>query len=364
VRSAVLLIGVLAACDSTRSGGSAVASSLLTDQAPACVDPVAFGAVPNDGVSDLAAIQAALDQPGPHMVCLRAGTWDVDRAPIGSYNRFAALSTHGHGVNIVGTGISTVIRLAGDQAAKSVIVLSVDPSASDISISDLVIDTAGATNTDEQTHAIATSSVCSGATCAPITNLSIHGVTFRHPALPGYRKGDCIRMLGGSPATAVTGVRIEQNDFTDCARSAVVLQRGLHDVRIAGNPINCVTCDQAIDGEASGGTVGADENNGLEIAYNVITSGPLTQGDYDITVTGSGDPYRDVRIHDNVLTRGIALYRTADVEIDHEAIDLDARGGAGVLEVSNTCSGLNVHDVSLTRRGVAGPVIRMTPHSG
>src|SRR4051795_2644335 len=130
-----------------------------------CFNPVDYGAVANDGANDRVAVQAAIDAAtgaGGGTVCLNSGRWTVDRAPNGSYDRAAALSTHGAHLTLSGTGPGTVIELPGDQGGAQTSVISLDPGASDITIQGLTIDTAAATNTDEQTHAIAIGSgVCS-----------------------------------------------------------------------------------------------------------------------------------------------------------------------------------------------------------
>src|SRR6266536_1865763 len=81
-----------------------------------CFDPAAFGAVPDDGVDDRVPIQAAIDAAttaGGGTVCLGSGRWRVSRAPVGSYDRFAALSTHGARLTFSGTGPGTVLELVG-----------------------------------------------------------------------------------------------------------------------------------------------------------------------------------------------------------------------------------------------------------
>ncbi|WP_410672471.1 hypothetical protein [Amycolatopsis sp. cmx-4-68] len=145
-----------------------------------CFDPAAFGAVPDDGADDRAPVQAAIDaasDAGGGTVCLGSGRWRVSRAPAGSYDRFAALSTHGAHVTITGTGPGSVLELVGDQQAAAVAVLSLDPGASDITVQRLRIDTSAATGTDEQTHAIAIGSgVCTTAngTCSmPVTDVTV-----------------------------------------------------------------------------------------------------------------------------------------------------------------------------------------------
>jgi hypothetical protein len=82
------------------------------------ISALALAAVPDDGISDRAAIQAMIDAataaPDGGTVTLGAGRWTLDRAPVGSYNRFAALSTHGHNLTLRGVGPETVLELIGD----------------------------------------------------------------------------------------------------------------------------------------------------------------------------------------------------------------------------------------------------------
>src|SRR5690349_14982187 len=122
-----------------------------------CFDPKDFGAIPNDGLSDRVAIQNAMDaatSAGGGTVCLSAGHWTLDRAPIGSYDRFAALSTHAPHLDFTGNGPATELDVVGDQGGSDVAAISLDPGASDITIERLTIDMSRTTNTSVQTHAI------------------------------------------------------------------------------------------------------------------------------------------------------------------------------------------------------------------
>ncbi len=326
-----------------------------------CHDPAELGAAPGDGQSDRAAIQAAIDaataRPDGGTVCVDPGRWTLDRAPLGSYNRFAALTLRGRHVTLRGAGPETVLELAGDQGASTTIVVDVLPGAEHVRIADLTIDTAGATNTIEQTHAIATSGTCASEACRPIIDLAIERVTFRHPAAaPGQRKGDCIRLLGNTPETEVRRVRIVGNDFESCARSAVMFQRGLHDVVIADNTIVCESCDQAIDGEATGG--GWD--HGLVITGNTITSGTGAQGEYAIALTSTVGAV----VAGNKLDRGIALYRTRDTTVTGNTIAHVARSNDATIRVQNECDGDVLGGNTIRRTGAAGPVVKLEPHSG
>lgn len=317
--------------------------SSLTQASGICVAP---SSLPEENVAN---IQAAINNGGE--VCLEPGEFSLIRAPIGSYNHFAALSTHSGPLVLKGSGPSTILRLIGDQESSTTIVISIDPGSEHILLSSLTIDTTAATNTSEQTHAIGTTGVCSGSTCKPIKDLKIENIRFIHPRNTSSRKGDCIRLLGNAPETELYDVRISGNNFEDCARSAVEIQRGAHQVIIADNTINCESCDQHIDGEASGG--GWDF--GIIISNNTITSGLNVQGDYAIALTSVDG----ASVVGNQLDRGIALYRTRNVIVSSNTIRWAATRSedGGLIRLRNLCTGDVISNNSVQRSGSPGPVI-------
>jgi hypothetical protein len=357
--AAVLVLGC--------SARTATTESAVTSRppAPTCHDPPRYGAVPGDGASDRVAFQAALNAaaatPDGGTLCVGPGRWTLERRLVGSYNRFAALSTHGRNVTIAGAGPETVLELAGDQGAGDTTVISIDPGAEGVVIRDLTIDTTAATNTSEQTHAIATSGTCSGVTCLPISDLEIRDVTFRHPRTGTGRKGDCIRLLGSTEATRVDRVRIEGSSFVSCARNGITIQRNVHALVIMGNTF-AATTDTDIDSEPTGGGT----NTGIVIAGNVFRAGPESQGDYAVTLGGApGGPMTSVAVTGNVFHgRGIRLYRTAITTIAGNTIAAKMTTGDGVIDVSNVCSGLVISGNTVTRTGAPGPLVRLAPHSG
>ncbi|HKP07590.1 MAG TPA: hypothetical protein VJU58_10100 [Microbacterium sp.] len=317
------------------------------------------------------AIQAAMDaataRPDGGTVCLGAGRWTVERKQPGAYNRFAALDTHsGHPLTLRGVGPETVLELVGDQGAETAIVLSIDPGAEHVLVTDLTIDTAAATNTAEQTHAIATSGICSGATCKPIRDIEVRSVHFNHPRNTPARKGDCVRLIGNEAPTTTTlgtelyGFRVIDNTG-DCARSFVEIQRGIHDGVVADNTITCATCDQDIDGEATGVNGTDGRPTGIVISGNTFYDGPGTQGDFSISMTSA----TGVTIVGNTLPRGIALYRSTDVAIAGNAISaMNTTTERGVIEAVNACEGLTLVGNVVRRGGHLGPLITLSPHSG
>lgn len=345
-----LALLLLAACTPSPHTGARLAA--LTGAA-LCYDPAALGAVPGDGQSDRVAIQAAIDAAtaaGGGTVCLGPGTWDCDRAPAGSYNRFACLSTHGHRVTIRGAGWATQLRLAGDQGGQSIAIVSIDPGAEHVRIADLVIDSNAATNTDEQTHAIATSGVCSGPTCLPIRDVQIERVTFLHARTEtDHRKGDCVRLLGSTDATRVSAVRIVGSDFEQCARSAIMIQRGVTDTTIIGNTFAATkTC---IDGEATGGYDARITISGNAFLPGCAPAMSLTN------FTGGV-------VANNTLASNLTIYRSTGVAVTGNRIEYAATTDTGAIDVANVCEGLSINGNTLARTGEPGPVIKLAPHSG
>lgn len=294
-------------------------------------------------------IDAATAKPDGGTVLLAAGRWTLTRAPIGSYNRFAALSTHGHNLTLRGVGPETVLELAGDQGGQSIAVISIDPGAEHVLIADLTIDTTAATNTDEQTHAIATSGVCAGATCLPIRDLQIERVTFRHPRNTDSRKGDCLRVLGGTDQTQLVGLRVVGCNFGACARSAVMIQRGVVDAVLVGNTFSATkTC---VDGEATGGY-----DARITISNNAFLPGCSPA----LSLTN----FQGGVVSGNTLASNLTVYRSTGVAITGNRIEYAATGDTGAIDVANVCDGLAITGNAIARSGSHGPAIKLVPHSG
>ena len=323
-------------------------------------DPADFGAVPDDDNPDTRQLQAAIDAtPSGGTLCLPRGHLRVQRAGAGAWNRFAAVSTHHKGLSVIGVPGESFVDLVGDQGLGSTILWSIDGGAENITFDGVTLTSTGAWNTDEQTHLWATTGVCSAAlgTCTPIRNLTIRNSVCIHPR-GATRRGDCIRLLGNDLNTLVFSVLIENNKL-DGARSGVELQRGLRGVVIRGNVFNGATADQHIDGEASGVTPGLEVRD-VVITGNTFVSGPANQGDHDIALTSADN----VEIYGNRMSRGVALVRSTRVYIHDEVIWLNARGILGVIDVTNTCTGLHIQNTKLVRSGVSGPMVRLMQRNG
>lgn len=336
--------------------------------APACYDPTDLGAVPNDGLDDRVPFQAAIDAaaaaPEGGTICIPPGRFTFPtRAPLGSYNRFAVLSTHGRNITIRGAGPETVLELTGDQGGSTTILISVDPSAEHIRVTGLRM-VLSATNTDEQTHAVATTGVCSTALglCQPIRDVEIDHVQFAWGRVaPAWRTGDAIRLLGNTVGTELFGARIHDNSC-NTGRACITVQRGVHAVLISGNSFYCDACDQLIDGEATGVILTTGQPTDLTIVANTFDRGPLAQGDHDISMTSAA---RMTIAGNTLLHGGITLYRSTGVTVTGNTIEAPTMtGDEGVLQVANACDGLVVSGNTIRRGGHVGPVVKLVPHSG
>lgn len=343
-RRALLVTAAIA----TLSHGTAVVVSAAAvpragSGADGCFDPAAFGAVPDDGADDRAPVQAAIDAAGAAgggTVCLGSGRWRVSRAPVGSYDRFAALSTHSAHVTITGGGPGTVLELVGDQQAGAVAVVALDPGASDVTVQRLAIDTSAATNTDEQTHAIAIGSgVCATAngTCSlPVADVTVRDVVFDHPAIAGSRKGDCVRVLGNTPATAVERVTIIGGSFVSCARSGIGVQRNVLSLTVLGNHFGEQIGDTAFDGEAT---------TGDKIAGNIIRRHGVSGSGIRITPHSGGIPAQ-VTVTGNTIA----------LDGDADGIYGDSVHEIGVRDNDITFTGAAPDGSGIALQGISGPI--------
>ena len=348
-------------------GGGVVASAVTASPAGTgpggCFDPASYPVPPTGRQDDSPRIQAAIDDAvaaGGGTVCIGSGHWAVSRAPVGSYDRSAALSTHGAHVTITGTGPGTVIDLSGDQQQAAVSVFSLDPGASDITIERMTIDTSGATNTDpqEQTHAIAIGSgFCTDAngTCSmPVADVTVRDVTFVHPHVGTERMGDCIRLLGNTPATSVQRVTIVGSSFIDCGRSGIGVQRNVNSLAVLGNHFGVNINDTPFDAEATGG--GSDD--GLRLAGNSFA-------DSTVNFSAALTNYAHAIITGNTFAgRGLFLYRSQDILVDDNTFDVTEATGVGVVDAENVADGVKIDGNVIRRHGAAGPAIKVTPHSG
>lgn len=366
MKNTLLLFCIVACTIDAEPTTSATASPVVGG----CLDPATFGAVPMGSGSPLVdsrpAIQQAVDLAGiaGGRVCLGPGDFYVTRAPAGSYNRFAAISTHGVNVEIAGVGRDQTRLVAfGDAGASTFFVIALDPGATNVTIRDLTIDTTGLHNTDagEQTHAIAIgTSVCAGALCSrPVAHTTVQRVAFLHAGPPGERWGDCIRVAGNSPATAAVNTKLLDLDLLSCGRSGIAMQRNANYLQVS----RCYFAGDAIgggmlDGEATGG----QGSTGLVVSDNMFVRFAPGGDNYAAAFTSQDD----FAIHDNVFVgRGLTCVRCARGSIHHNVFNAtDVTATLGVIDLANKADQVSVDHNKIIRRGGAGPCIKVVPHAG
>lgn len=299
-------------------------------------------AIPNDGLDDRAAIQAALDTQG--CAYLPAGVYDIDTPVfVPPARRIYAMLTV-NGSSLYGDGPSSLLRFrgsAGGQDWEGVRLTGANPS-----LHDLAMDTASISITGEQTHA--------SKILGPAANPAIFNMTYSHPQR-GEPGGDCIQLVGYA-STLITNASIHDNNFLKCDRSGVAIHSGAHGLSITNNYFHD-TGDQDIDGEGSG------ENTDWVISHNTFALGAAPQGDFAIQLQLA----TNVRVTENLFAaRGVFAYSCTQCEFDHNQITRSTgASGAGAIEIIKASSFINVHDNTITRTASAtnGPVIRLVPHN-
>lgn len=341
--------------------------------------PETYGAIP---MGDLLlpafdcrpAFQAAVDAciaAGGGDVVVGPGRWLLSRAPAGSYNRFAALSFHGPNVRLVGAGtLQTTIVMAGDAGASTFNGIQLDPGASNVVIGGFTIDSTGLYNTDlgEQTHAIVIGSgVCTpinGTDHMPVRDVVVRDVRFLHDGAAGERWGDAIRVGGNTEATAVINVKLLNLDFLKVGRSGVAMQRNVNGLLIQGCYFDANNIGgSAIDGEMTPGSgLPSEWPVGLVIDGNTIVR-TLAGGDnYAISMTSQVE----FAVTGNVLVgRGISMVRCSQGSVVCNTIDAtDQLAQLGSIAIDNLCRDIVISGNTVRRRGQAGPVVKVQPHSG
>ena len=209
----------------------------------ACIDPVAYGAKPDDGVSDTAAIQKAIDVAiDQHAdVCLAEGVFDLDRP-----GRYASLVVARGPLVIRGTGPDTVLEMNGDGGQSDWYGIWLR-GADTVTIQDLAIRATETTNTKEQTHLI---QIGKGTQHVLVQRVRMGPMRrFDQPRGEGAR-GDCIKMIGERDAP-IQDVVILDSDFISCDRSGITIQRGIQRLTVAHSAFWDAS-DAAIDFEPTG----------------------------------------------------------------------------------------------------------------
>jgi hypothetical protein len=312
--------------------------ALGRDELPVtCPSPRSFGAIPNDGIDDRAALQAALDS-GCSPIVLEAGVYNVHTPPP---PRTLAILTMRGATEIVGAGDATLIVFSGDAGQRDWHGIALGNHAI---IHRLKLDTANLVNTEQQTHAIQGT--------GPLTGPLVENVTFNHPirGLPG---GDCIQLVGRADGL-ITNPIIRNNNFAACDRSSIGMHSGVHGGQISNNSFPD-TGDQDIDGEGTGDLDGVEIGPG-----NSFAVGPHAHSSLALHLDGA----RNMHIHDNTFNgRGLLLFNCSQCEVDHDTIT-QVMPGSTALQIEKDSAGVQVHDEHIRRAASAGAgsALRVVPH--
>lgn len=338
MKHSLAVILLLAACQTDPA--EAIATAEVT---AACASPRAFGAIPDDGVDDRAALQATLNACAGTVVTLEAGQYDVVTPPP---PRSVAMLTLPAGTTLQGAGTPSVLRFSGDNGTRDWRGIQLGSSTLIQQLS-LVTDFTPGT-TDEQTHVIRGD--------GPLTDVTITAVTINHPSHQS-KSGDCIQFVGyppsdTSPDKRIWNANVYNVTFERCDRSGIAVHSGLHGTLVDGHSTSrfhdntfVAISDQDIDGEGSGDT------DGLEIDHNTFQVPPNLESNIAIQIQASSN----IHIHDNTMARGLDLYGCSQCELDHNVITLAIPASEPVASLRKLSSNVVFHDETYTRAASAGP---------
>lgn len=305
--------------------------------AASCLPVAHYGAIPDDGRDDRAALQAALDDG-----CLdlrnAPGRYDVMTPPM---PRSIWVLRAPDNAQIVGSGDDSVIAFSGDAGRDDWWGIRL---ASRAHVHHVRFDGDGLRNTTE--HAPLLFWV------GPVDGVTIERTSFRYPVRAGEKRGDCIQGVGYAPDKLSTNITIEHNEFLSCGRSSYAWHSGLRNLKYRYN--NHIDISDQLDGEGRG-----NEPHALiadsEIAYNKFQTGKSAEGNLAIQIV------RGVRleIHHNELNgRGIDLADVSDSELHHNEVTLTmAEGDWPAIMIRKGSTSLKIHDETYTRVADGGPVL-------
>ncbi len=395
-RSWLIALSVLLACngndepEKTPAGPVALAQvqQATTPAGGPCVDPAMYGAFPDDDQDDRAQVQQAIDDlSAGGTICFRSGKYLFSRLGGTSPDRATSLAIKGaKNIHLTGAGRQTVLEMKGDGGGGDWYLIHIRAASDstpvrDIEISNMTLSGASAVNTEEQTHLIGIG-VAPNILLGAVEGVSIHDVYFYHP----FRKkqvgetwvnekgGDCIRILGaydpdrrtaeGAPEPMDKRSRkilISHNQFIQCDRSSVGVQRAVFEVIIDGNLFVDVG-DQHIDMEPTGvGGIGQ-----FVISNNIFMGG--LQGDHHVAIVGNDEahPAQDIVFSNNVLVgRGLTLMNVRRLTVSGNFISFVSKTAEASLNAIKTIDQVIIENNNIHRLvgSVPGPVVRFIHHN-
>lgn len=307
-------------------------SMVPTEDVPCASKARDFGAIPDDGLDDIAGLRAAAASGCPN-VQLEAGVYQVAVPPLprprAMLDMKGVLSGAGQG--------TTTIKLTGSGSGQDLIAVSL--IANGAGAQDLTLDMTGiaAGTTNEQTHAFGVDGRVARVSGVRVTRVKI---------LNPY--GDCVDLVGYEPLPDGTGdfrisVRIDHAMFQVCGRSGITFFGGCNDCEfdhITGVNVS----DQIFDGEGKGGG-----SHRVKIHDNKDRAGVLIQSTLAIDVQNSSE----IEIFDNDFDRGISLARCFGCSVHHTTIT-QTRPSDPLISITKE-GDTQLYNLKLTREASAGP---------
>ncbi len=314
---------------------------------------MAFGAVPNDGLPDQVAIQAAIDSAmaGSHEVCIPSGVWNLAKSAR------ASLRITGGPLRFYGAGPSTILRMTGDGGRGDWYGIDLR-DAHTIELRDFTIDALATFNTEEQTHLI---QLAPGTHDSMLTNLVLGPMRRDDQIVGAGAGGDCVRLLG-EPVAPVERITITQSQFVNCDRSGISLQRAVRHIEISHLDI-VGTGDSPIDFEPTApGPIAY-----ITMADLFIDRSADAQGSFSIAIAGHGPDVADhIVVKDCILQGGgVSMINVANVDIVDNDIASGEKPHANIT-MRRRASNITIKRNVLNRREIApaGPMISATHNNG
>jgi Right handed beta helix region len=320
----------------------------------ACIDPAAFGAVPDDNKPDTDAIQQAIEaaEAVQGEVCLGKGTFELDP------RRLSSLWIRKGSITFRGAGDKTILEMSGDSKRATWFGLFLN-GAAHVVLRDFTMKATRTRNTQEQTHLI---QIGPGASDVQLDRLRLGPMRRNDQKVGDGAGGDCVRLLGEQDQM-VEDVTISDSDFIGCDRSGITVQRGVRRLVVASDSFSGIG-DTPIDFEPTA-TVPIEDVSFVHLA---ITRSDQAQGAWAMTIAGFGmtNPTQHVVVADcDLIGGGIGLLNTQDVVISDNRI----KHGTGVgdtIHIMRAVDGLLIQDNTIVRPATApaAPLIGLTHNNG
>jgi Right handed beta helix region len=332
-------LGIVVLITALTAGTGQAFSSSASEPDAECSVPAA---IPGDDHDDRVAIQNALTSQG--CAYLPAGRYDIDSIQVTPPARRPPMMLDSVNAELFGDGPGTVLAFRGSTGGLDWEGIHMGGVGS--ALHDLSITTGAISDTVEQTHAVKLT--------GPATDTEIARVSFNHPIRVGVKSGDCIQLVGFNDGREIARVQIRENDFVHCDRSGIAVHSGTTQLEIVDNRFADVG-NTDLDFEGSGDT------SDVLIQRNTLTMSPGPHGVGAIQL----QLIDHARVTDNVLDgRGIDVFQSDDIEIDHNTITLRQATGLPVISVGKDSARTRILDNSITREpsAGAGAVISAGPH--